>query len=162
MAGQTEASKLSTGLAEEGAAPLSRQVPLQVLAKRLCVAAIGDPNVQTHWVCPSVGIPKPGCTQVFESAQELGSPSKATIASAAPIGAAGRPIKPGRLLLNGVRRCRWGSYGSRVRGDAVGTRMGPYINCGPIRDNRAIRRAPSGPVVPNQGSEGKPSEPDMA
>ena len=40
--------------------------------------------------------------------------------------------------------------------------MGPYINRASIRDSRAIRRAPSGPVVPKQGSDGNPSEPDMA
>ena len=39
--------------------------------------------------------------------------------------------------------------------------MAPYINRAPILDSRAIRRAPSGPVVPNQGSDGNPSEPDM-
>ena len=39
--------------------------------------------------------------------------------------------------------------------------MGPYINRVQIRDNRAIRRAPSGTVVPNEGSDGNPSEPDM-
>ena len=39
--------------------------------------------------------------------------------------------------------------------------MGPYINCAPIWDSRAIRRAPLGPVVPNQGSDEKLSEPDM-
>ena len=38
---------------------------------------------------------------------------------------------------------------------------GPYINRAPIRDSRAIRRALSGPVVPKQGSDGNPSEPDM-
>ena len=47
-----------------------------------------------------------------------------------------------------------------ARRDAVGSRMGPYINRALIRDSRAIRRAPSGPVVPNQGSDGNPSEPD--
>ena len=40
--------------------------------------------------------------------------------------------------------------------------MGPYIDRAPTRDSRAIRRAPWGPVVPNQGSDGNPSEPDMA
>ena len=40
--------------------------------------------------------------------------------------------------------------------------MGPYINRAPIRDIRATRRTPSGPVVPKQGSDGNPSEPDMA
>ena len=49
-----------------------------------------------------------------------------------------------------------------MHGDAVGSRMGPNINCAPIRDSRAIRRAPSGPVGPNQGSDGNPSEPDIA
>ena len=32
----------------------------------------------------------------------------------------------------------------RARGDAVGSRMGPYINCAPILDSRATRRAPAG------------------
>ena len=50
----------------------------------------------------------------------------------------------------------------RARGDAIGSRMGPYINRAPIRDSRAIRRALSGPVGPNQGSDRNPSEPDMA
>ena len=40
-----------------------------------------------------------------------------------------------------------------------GPYMGPYINRAPIRNSRAIRRAPSGPVVPNQGSDGNPSDP---
>ena len=47
-----------------------------------------------------------------------------------------------------------------MHGDAVGSRMGPYILC-TLWDSRAIRRAPSGPVVPKQGSDGNPSEPDM-
>ena len=50
----------------------------------------------------------------------------------------------------------------RAHGDAAGSRMGPYINCAPIRDSQAIRRAPSGPVVPKQGSNGNLSEPHMA
>ena len=58
--------------------------------------------------------------------------------------------------------CRVPTGPRRACGDAVGSRMGPYINCAPIRDSRAIRRAPSGPVGPNQGSHGNPSEPDMA
>ena len=66
-------------------------------------------------------------------------------------GAAGGP--PGaRRVPTGPRR---------ARGDAGGSRMGPYINRASIRDSRAIRRAPSGPVVPNQGSVGNQSEPDM-
>ena len=40
--------------------------------------------------------------------------------------------------------------------------MGPYMSRAPIRDSRAIRRALLGSVVPNQGSDGNPSEPDMA
>ena len=63
----------------------------------------------------------------------------------------------------GAPGVRWVPTGPRrARGDAVRSRMGPYINCAPIRDSRAIRRALSGPVVPNQGSNGNPSEPDMA
>ena len=78
------------------------------------------------------------------------------------------PPKPGRRLLKGVRRCRrrsaagvrWVPTGPRrARGDAVACPGGPYINCAPIRDSRAIRRALSGPVVPKQGSDGNPSEP---
>ena len=49
-----------------------------------------------------------------------------------------------------------------MHGDAAGSRMGLYINHAPIRDSRAIRRAPWGPIVPNQDSDGNPSEPDMA
>ena len=60
----------------------------------------------------------------------------------------------------GVRRVPTGLQ--RARGDAVACPGGPYINCAPIRNSRAIRRAPSGPVVPKQGSDGNPSEPDMA
>ena len=66
------------------------------------------------------------------------------------------PPKPGRLLLSGVRRCRRRSAGGplgpdgprRARGDAVGSRMGPYINRAPIRDSRATRRAPAGDYMP--------------
>ena len=46
----------------------------------------------------------------------------------------------------------------RARGDAVACPGGPYINRAPIRTSRAIRRAPSGPVVPKQCSDGNPSE----
>ena len=61
-------------------------------------------------------------------------------------GAAGGP--PGaRRVPTGPRR---------ARGDAGGFRMGPYMSCAPIRISRAIRRAPSGAVVPKQGSDGKP------
>ena len=42
----------------------------------------------------------------------------------------------------GSRRALGGPVGSG--GDAVGSRMGPYINCAPIRDSRATRRAPAG------------------
>ena len=31
-----------------------------------------------------------------------------------------------------------------ARGDAVGSRMSPYINRAPLRDSRATRRAPAG------------------
>ena len=69
-------------------------------------------------------------------------------------------MKRGPTVPPGVR---WVPTGPRrARGDAVGSRMGPYINCAPIRDSRAIRRALSGPIVPNQGSDGNPLEPDMA
>ena len=50
----------------------------------------------------------------------------------------------------------------RARKDAVACPRGPYINRAPIRDSRATRRALSGPIVPKQGSDGNPSEPDMA
>ena len=57
---------------------------------------------------------------------------------------------------------RWVPTGPRrARGAAGGSRMAPYINRASIRDSRATRRALSGPVVPNQGSDGNPSEPDM-
>ncbi|MEC7901309.1 MAG: hypothetical protein VX385_05805, partial [Acidobacteriota bacterium] len=48
----------------------------------------------------------------------------------------------------------------RARGDAGGSRLGPYFNRAPIRDTRAIRRAPSGPVVPQQDSDGALTGPD--
>ena len=58
---------------------------------------------------------------------------------------------------------RWVRTGLRsARGDAVACPGGPYINRAPIRDSRAIRRAPTGPVVPKQGSDRNPSEPDLA
>ena len=64
----------------------------------------------------------------------------------------GGPPKPGRRLLSGVRRCRRRSVGvrrvpmglRRALGGAVGSRMGPYTNCAPIRDSRATHRAPAG------------------
>ena len=62
-------------------------------------------------------------------------------------------------VRRGARRVPMGPR--RARGDAVACPGGPYINRASIRDSRAIRRAPSGPVVPNQGSDGNPSEPDM-
>ena len=68
-------------------------------------------------------------------------------------------MKRGPTVPPAVRR---GPVGSRRGpGDAVGSCMGPYINRAPIRDSRAICRSLSGPVVPKQGSEGNPSEPDM-
>ena len=60
----------------------------------------------------------------------------------------------------GARRVPTGPQ--RARGDAGRSCMGPYINRAPIRDSRGIRLAPSGPVVPNQGSDGNQLEPDMA
>ena len=85
------------------------------------------------------------------------------------IGAAGRPNR-GAAYETGSDGAAGGPPGARrvptgprrARGDAVGSRMGPYINRAPIRDSRAIRRATWGSVVPNQGSDGNPSEPDMA
>ena len=83
------------------------------------------------------------------------------VASAAPIGAAGRPNRGGAYETGsdgaaggppGVRRVPTGPR--TARGAAGRSRMGPYINRAPIRDSRAIRRAPSGPVVPKQGSDG--------
>ena len=57
----------------------------------------------------------------------------------------------------------WVSTGlRRARGDAVACPGGPYINRAPIRDNQAICRAPTGPIVPKHGSDGNSSEPDMA
>ena len=70
-----------------------------------------------------------------------------TSRSAAPIGAAGRPNRGGAYETGsdgaaggppGARRVPTGPR--RARGDAVGSRMGPYINRAPIRDSRAIRR----------------------
>ena len=58
-------------------------------------------------------------------------------------GAAGGPV--------GVRRVT--TVPRRAPGDAVGSCMGPYTNRAPTRDSQAIRRAPLGPVVPNQGSD---------
>ena len=68
-------------------------------------------------------------------------------------------MKRGPTVSPGVRGVPTGPQ--RARGDAVGSHIGPYINRAPIQDSRAIRRAPSGPVVPNQGSDGNPSEPDV-
>ena len=71
-------------------------------------------------------------------------------------------MKRGPPVPPAVRR---GPVGSRwapgACGDAGRSRMGPYMSRAPIRDSRAIRRALSGPVVPNQGSDGNPSEADM-
>ena len=74
-------------------------------------------------------------------------------------------MKRGPTVPPAVRRGPVGSRRGPARracGDAGGSRMGPDINRTPIRDSRAIRRPPSGPVVPKQGSDGNPSEPDMA
>ena len=46
----------------------------------------------------------------------------------------------------------------RGRGAAVGALGGPYLSRALIRDSRANRRAPKGAVVPNQGSDGNPTE----
>ena len=64
-------------------------------------------------------------------------------------GAAGGPL--------GVRWVPTGPW--RARGDAVACPGGPYINCAPIRNSRAIRRATLGPLVPREGSDGNLSEP---
>ena len=75
---------------------------------------------------------------------------KLQVASAAPIGVVGRPNRGGSYETGsdgaaggppGARRVPTGPR--RARGDAVGSRMAPYINRAPIRDSRAIRRAPS-------------------
>ena len=47
-------------------------------------------------------------------------------------------------------------------GAAVGALGGPYLDRTPIRDSRATRQALTGPVVPNRGSHGNPTEPDSA
>ena len=62
-------------------------------------------------------------------------------------------------VRGGFRRVPTGPR--RARGDAGRSRMGPYMSHAPIRISRAIRRALSGPIVPKQGSDGNPSEPDM-
>ena len=69
-------------------------------------------------------------------------------------------MKRGPTVPPGVRRVPTGPR--RARGVAGGSSMGPYMSRAPIRDSRAIRRALLGSVVPNQGSDGNPSEPDMA
>ena len=55
------------------------------------------------------------------------------------------PIERGPTVPPAVRRGPSGPDGPRrARGDAVGSRIGPYFNCVPIRDSRATRRAPAG------------------
>ena len=79
------------------------------------------------------------------------------------------PPKLGRRLLSGVRRCRRRSAGGPLGPNEAregpwgrhGVPRGLYINRAPIRDSRATRRAPTGPVVPKQGSDGNPSEPNV-
>ena len=70
-------------------------------------------------------------------------------------------MKRGPTVPPAVRRgpvgSRWGPAGARI-----GSLMAPYISRAPIQDSRAICRAPSGPVVPKQGSDENPPEPDMA
>ena len=75
-------------------------------------------------------------------------------------GAAGGPFEMGSDGAAGGPSDPVGAR--RACGDAVGSRMGPYINRASIRDSRATCRALSGPIVPNQGSDGNPSEPNMA
>ena len=80
------------------------------------------------------------------------------------------PPKPGRRLLNGVRWCRWGSAGGPLGPDRAP--KGPWGRRGVHRrpahqsctdtDSRAICRAPSGPVMPKQGSDRNPWEFDLA
>ena len=112
-----------------------------------------------HWVT-SLQTPTPGITM---SASHLGShprskdltPEAINSAASNSIGYANRscgPPKLGRLLLSGVQQCRrrcagvrWVPMGpQRARGDAVGSRMGPYINRAPIWDSREICRAKTG------------------
>ena len=38
---------------------------------------------------------------------------------------------------------------------------GPYLSRAPIRDSRVIRQTLTGPVVPNRGSDGNPTEPQL-
>ena len=68
--------------------------------------------------------------------------------------ACGRPLGPRRVPTGP----------QRARGAAAGALGGPYLSRAPIRDSRVIRQTPTGPVVPNRGSDGKPTEPrlDMA
>ena len=103
---------------------------------------------------PSWAFPPQACSGPWERAQELQHSSKSTI-----------KLRLARVFSNLVARPnRGGSYetGSdgatdgppgahrvpmgpwRARWDAVGSRMGPYINRAPIRDSRATRRAPAG------------------
>ena len=57
---------------------------------------------------------------------------------------------------------RWVPTGPwTARGDAMACPGGAYINRASIRDSRAICRAPMGPIVPKQCSDGNPSEPNM-
>ena len=37
----------------------------------------------------------------------------------------------------------------------------PYLSRTPIRHNRVIRQTLTGPVVPNRGSDGNPTEPQL-
>ena len=67
-------------------------------------------------------------------------------------GAAGQPPGP-RRVPTGL---------PAAHGAAVGALGVPYLSCTPMRDSRVIRQALTGPVGPNQDSNGSLTSPDMA
>ena len=69
-------------------------------------------------------------------------------------GSDGAPSRP-----PGPRRVPTGPQ--RARGATVGALGGPYLSRAPIRDSRVIRQTLTGPVVPNRGSDGTPTEPRL-
>ena len=67
-------------------------------------------------------------------------------------GAAGRPPGPRRVPTRPLVAC----------GAAVWALEGPYLSRAPIRDSRVNHGSLSGPVVPNRGSDGNPTNPDIS
>ena len=65
-------------------------------------------------------------------------------------------MKRGPTVPPGVRRVP--TAFPAARGAAVGALGGPYLSRAPIRDSRVTCGSLSGPVVPNRGSDGNPTE----